>query len=252
MLQYKTGNVRKRAALASSTASPNRPIGRCTRRRSFFSGVLRKSIKRADGMKFSHATRYLFGKSLRVLRGPLQGYEFVRTTTKGQSLKVRTGRESSAVCPHGHAPLLTLWSSPARLPITGKSELLGKVLVRLPLRQYLIVFSSSVSLSYITVVRNSHASCGVAAPMRATKLAVLIILPPVCRPFSLSTGLFLIARIAYLQPHQTPLRLICIVRSQIFSSVFSALSSAGCMIPALLNCLPVNHKHYPHKIRHPP
>ena len=71
--------------------------------------------------------------------------------------------------------------------------------------------------------------------MIATKLAVLMILPPWDRPFS-GSGLFsLMARMAYLHPHQTPLTLICIVRSQIFSSVFKALSSAGCIIPALLN-----------------
>lgn len=128
MLQYKTGNVRKSAALASSTASPNRPIGRCTRRRSFFSGVLRKSIKRADGMKFSHATRYGFlTEEPTCLERSTTRLRIIRTTTKGQSLRARTDRESSALCPHGHAPLLTLWSSPARLPITGKSRLLGKV-----------------------------------------------------------------------------------------------------------------------------
>lgn len=37
---------------------------------------------------------------------------------------------------------------------------------------------------------------------------------------------------ACLQPHQTPLTLMVLVKSQIFSSVVMALSSAGCMIPA--------------------
>lgn len=64
--------------------------------------------------------------------------------------------------------------------------------------------------------------------MMATKLAVLM-MDPWDPP-----GLLRIALIASLQPHQTPLRLMVIVRSQIFSSVLIALSSAGCMMPALL------------------
>lgn len=64
--------------------------------------------------------------------------------------------------------------------------------------------------------------------MEATKLAVLMMEP------LLPPGFFLICSIAYLHPHQTPLRLIWIVRSKIRSSVLSALSSSGCMIPALL------------------
>lgn len=88
---------------------------------------------------------------------------------------------------------------------------------------------------------NSQASCGVAAPMIATKLAVLMMLPPVWRPLDSSVGLLRMARMAYLQPHQTPLRLMAMVRSQMRSSVLSALSSSGCMMPALLNC-PIVHQ----------
>ena len=58
-----------------------------------------------------------------------------------------------------------------------------------------------------------QASWGVAAPKRATKLAVLMMLPPVWSPLARSTGLFRMAWIAYLQPHQTPFRLTCIVKS---------------------------------------
>src|SRR5712671_4414168 len=79
--------------------------------------------------------------------------------------------------------------------------------------------------------RNSHASWGVAAPIVPTKLAVLTILPPVCKPFDSSVGFSRIASIAYLHPHHTPLTLILMVRSQILSSVLSALSSSGCIIP---------------------
>lgn len=72
--------------------------------------------------------------------------------------------------------------------------------------------------------------------MRATKLAVLMMLPPTRRPLLSSVGFLRIARIAYLHPHHTPLTLMFMVRSQMRSSVLSALSSSGCMIPALLNC----------------
>ena len=71
--------------------------------------------------------------------------------------------------------------------------------------------------------------------MIATKLAVLMMLPPVRRRLDASVGFWRIAVIACLQPNQTPLTLTCIVRSQIFSGVVRALSSSGCMMPALLN-----------------
>lgn len=61
--------------------------------------------------------------------------------------------------------------------------------------------------------------------MMATNEAVLMILP------LLPPGFFLMASIAYLHPHQTPFKLMFMVKSQIFSSVLSALSSAGCMMP---------------------
>jgi hypothetical protein len=41
--------LRKRAPFATSTASPNLPMGRCTNLLSRFSAVLRKSINRAGG-----------------------------------------------------------------------------------------------------------------------------------------------------------------------------------------------------------
>jgi hypothetical protein len=63
------------------------------------------------------------------------------------------------------------------------------------------------------IVSHSQAIWGVAAPMTATTLAVLMILPPIWSPLAGSAGLDRIAWIAYLHPHQTPFRLICIVKS---------------------------------------
>lgn len=67
-----------------------------------------------------------------------------------------------------------------------------------------------------------------AAPINATKLAVLMIDPP---------PLLRIAMMACLQPNQTPFTLMSMVKFQIRSSVLRALSSSGCMIPALLNMM---------------
>lgn len=47
----------------------------------------------------------------------------------------------------------------------------------------------------------------------ATKLATLMMLPPVCSPRDSSVGFFRIARMAYLQPHQTPFTLMFMVVS---------------------------------------
>ena len=46
-LEPKTRDAQNKAPFASSTASPNLPIGRCINRRSRFSDVSRKSIRRA-------------------------------------------------------------------------------------------------------------------------------------------------------------------------------------------------------------
>ena len=75
-----------------------------------------------------------------------------------------------------------------------------------------------------------YASWGVALPIRATTLAVFIILPLV---FSCLRRL----STACLLPNQTPLTLIACVRSQIFSGVLMASASLACMIPALLNMM---------------
>ena len=104
-----------------------------------------------------------------------------------------------------------------------------------PSRRYLRVSKGQRNIGKNRTLAHLHANWGVAAPMIATKLAVLMMLPPWVRPFCGSALFSLMARMAYLDPHQTPLTLICMVRSQIFSSVFKAWSSAGCMIPALLN-----------------
>lgn len=72
-----------------------------------------------------------------------------------------------------------------------------------------------------------YANWGVALPIRATTLAVLMMLPVV----------FLCLRIlntACLLPNQTPFTLMAWVRSQIFSDVLMASASWECMIPALL------------------
>ena len=58
-----------------------------------------------------------------------------------------------------------------------------------------------------------QANWGVAAPNNATKLATLMIEPPVRKPRASSVGFFFMARMAYLHPHHTPLTLMFIVKS---------------------------------------
>jgi hypothetical protein len=72
-----------------------------------------------------------------------------------------------------------------------------------------------------------YASWGVALPTSATTLAVLMTLV-----FFLPYFLKLMT--ACLLPNHTPLTLMACVRSQIFSGVLTASSSAECIIPALL------------------
>ncbi|MNL52165.1 hypothetical protein D3C87_1753150 [compost metagenome] len=87
--------------------------------------------------------------------------------------------------------------------------------------------SSRVSASTAPLLA-VYATCGVAAPRIATNDAVLIIEPP---PARCNAG------IPYLQPRKTPFALTFIVRSQIASSVVTALSSSLCMMPALLKIM---------------
>jgi hypothetical protein len=81
-----------------------------------------------------------------------------------------------------------------------------------------------------------YASWGVAAPIIATKLAVLMIDPPVCKPFASSAALFLMARIAYLQPHHTPFKLIYRGKVEVISAIcaemrFLLIAHLHCEIP---------------------
>lgn len=167
---------------------------------------------------------------VRVLRGPLgmvsSGHHMVML---GQDLRANsvepytlTSVDYGQLARHGKDCTLTNRSDSFR----------QKLYAKLPWTQYLCSTTKYILLmKRCLVIEYSQASCGVAAPIEATKLAVLMILPPVCKPFDSSVGFSRIASIAYLHPHQTPLALICMVRSQIFSSVLRALSSAGCIIP---------------------
>src|SRR5690242_19364293 len=96
--------------------------------------------------------------------------------------------------------------------------------------------ASSLVIANTAPLLAVYASCGVALPINATKLAVLIIIPLVflCRRM-LST--------ACLDPYHTPFTLTFCVISQIFSGVPMASASSACMIPALLKIT----SHPPHE-----